>query len=393
MVFQRYAVWVGNSIPVAWLLLIRFRVKFVMALAGIVFATILIHVQLGLRSALFESSISLFRGFNADAVIINKLTVSSTSLEPFDRVWLKTFDRYPEVAATMPVRYKFIRWRYPGLHQSRLAVMLGFDPKARVFNQEDIVKAQGLLNVPGRILYDELSRKEFGPVQQEVKDGRPLVVFINKKRAKVVGLVRIGTSFSYDASMLTSLATFQELTDKNFQNIEIGLIKLAPNVNAESFLASIHHVFPANMSTYTLSEFMKKEQAYWDQSKPIGFVFAFNAVLGFIVGMLILYQILYTDVSSHLPDFSTMLALAFTYKQIRLIVFQESFLLAVIGYPLGMLGSMLLFALINGFTGLPVTMTIERALVCFVVVLVMSSLSAFLAMQKLDDANPVEVFE
>jgi putative ABC transport system permease protein len=393
MAVLRFAGWIGNKIPVAWLLLIRFRAKFLTALAGIIFASILIHVQFGLRAALFESSITLFKGFNADAVIINKLTVSSTSLQPFDRMRLVIFDRYPEVTATMPVRYKFVRWRYPGLRESRLAIMVGFNPRTPVFKQEDIVKNQRSLIVPGRILYDELSRKEFGPVKQVLKAGREVIVFVNKERAKVAGLVRMGTSFSYDASFLTSLTTFQDLTNLNPQNIEIGLIKLAPGVNTEAFLASIQDQIPEDVRTYTLKEFMEFEQDYWDQTKPIGFVFAFNATLGFVVGMLILYQILYTDVTSHLPDFSTMLALAFTYKKIRLIVFQESFLLTVIGYPLGVIGSMLLFELINSFTGLPVRMTIDRALICFGVILLMSTCSAFMAMQKLDGANPIEVFE
>ena len=393
MAVFHFAGWISNKIPVAWLLLIRFRAKFLTALAGIIFASILIHVQLGLRAALSESSIALFKGFNADAVIISKLTVSSTSLQPFDRMRLAIFDRYPEVNATMPVRYKFVRWRYPGLRETRLAVMVGFNPRTPVFKQEDIVKNQRSLIVPGRILYDELSRKEFGPVKQALKAGREVIVFVNKERAKVAGLVRMGTSFSYDASFLTSLATFQDLTNLNPQNIEIGLVKLAPGANTEAFLASIQEQIPEDVRTFTLKEFMKFEQDYWDQAKPIGFVFAFNATLGFAVGMLILYQVLYTDVSSHLPDFSTMLALAFTYKQIRLIVFHESFLLTVIGYPLGVVGSMFLFELINTLTGLPVTMTIDRVLICFGFILLMSTCSAFMAMQKLDDANPIEVFE
>ena len=393
MAVFHFAGWISNKIPVAWLLLIRFRAKFLTALAGIIFASILIHVQLGLRAALSESSIALFKGFNADAVIISKLTVSSTSLQPFDRMRLAIFDRYPEVNATMPVRYKFVRWRYPGLRETRLAVMVGFNPRTPVFKQEDIVKNQRSLIVPGRILYDELSRKEFGPVKQALKAGREVIVFVNKERAKVAGLVRMGTSFSYDASFLTSLATFQDLTNLNPQNIEIGLVKLAPGANTEAFLASIQEQIPEDVRTFTLKEFMKLEQDYWDQAKPIGFVFAFNATLGFAVGMLILYQVLYTDVSSHLPDFSTMLALAFTYKQIRLIVFHESFLLTVIGYPLGVVGSMFLFELINTLTGLPVTMTIDRVLICFGFILLMSTCSAFMAMQKLDDANPIEVFE
>lgn len=393
MPFHRISAWFGNQIPIAWLLLIRFRAKLCTALAGIIFASILIHVQLGLREALFESSITLFKSFNADVVIIHRLTVASTSLQPFDRMRLTMFDRFPEVTSTMPVRYRFVRWRYPGLRETRLAVMLGFNPRTAVFTQEDVVNNQASLILPGRILYDELSRKEFGPVKQEFAKGKPLVVYINKERARISGLVRMGTSFSYDASFLTSLSTFQDLTNLNPGNIEIGLIKLDPATDPEGFVAGVRDQLPEDISIFTLNEFMDFEQRYWDQAKPIGFVFAFNATLGFVVGMLILYQILYTDVSSHLSDFSTMLALAFTYRQIRYIVFQESLILALIGYPLGLVASMFLYHLISIFTGLPVTMTIARALACFLIILAMSTCSALLAMKKLDDANPIEVFE
>ena len=383
----------GNNLPLAWFLLSRFRAKFAAAIAGIIFATILIHVQFGLRAALFESSITLFKSFNADVVLINKLTVASTSFQPFDRMRLALFERYPEVTHTIPIRYKFVRWRYPGTPQTRLAVMLGFNPRATVFKNDDIINQQEALVVPGRILYDELSRKEFGTVSQDYNSGQPVIVYVNKERVRVIGLVKLGTSFSYDASFLTSLSTFQDLTDLSPENIEIGLIKLNPGTNPDAFIHDIRNSLPDDVKAFSLGDFLKFEQNYWDQSKPVGFVFAFNAVLGFIVGMLILYQILYTDVSNHLSDFSTMLALAFTYNEIRLIVFRESLILTLIGYPLGVFSAMILFSFINLFTGLPVAMSPIRALLCFLIILLMSTCSALLAMKKLDDANPVEVFE
>ena len=390
---QRNSWWKQSKIPIAWLLLARFRVKLFTALIGIVFASILLHAQLGLRSALFESSISIFKTFNADIVVISKVAVGSTSLQSFDRNRLVIFDRYPEVVDTTPVRYDFVRWRYAGSRESRLAIMLGFDPRLRIFNQEDILKNQSTLLLPGRILYDELSRREFGPVKKDFEKPKPLFAFVNDQRARISGLVKLGTSFSYDASFLTSLSTFELLSDNKTDYIEIGLVKLFPGTDAVSFLRRIQANLPSDVQAYTLQDFLDFEKGYWDRSKPIGFIFAFNAVLGFTVGMLILYQILYTDVSNHLSDFSTMLALAFTYKRIRLIVFQESLFLAVIGYPIGVFGSVLLFELISSLTGLPVRMSTDRVLICFLIVLLMSSCSALMAMRKLDDANPIEVFE
>ena len=111
---QRNSWWKQSKIPIAWLLLARLRVKLFTALIGIVFASILLHAQLGLRSALFESSISIFKTFNADIVVISKVAVGSTSLQSFDRNRLVIFDRYPEVVDTTPVRYDFVRWRYAG---------------------------------------------------------------------------------------------------------------------------------------------------------------------------------------------------------------------------------------------------------------------------------------
>lgn len=382
-----------SRIPISWLLLVRYRNKFITALAGIIFATVLIHSQLALRAALFDSSVRIFKDLNADIVIVNRLNVATTLFYSFDRARLYQLRRYREVSYVTPLRYGFSRWRYPGFREGRLVIMIGFDPRLNVFHQQDIQSQQQLLNIDGNILYDQLSREEFGPIKKNFFDKDKVTLSINKKPAEVVGLVKMGTSFSYDASFLTSLSSYQIFSNSNSRNIEIGLIKLQSGVDPDVFLDSIRSDVSNDLKAYTLDQFIRFEQDYWDEAKPIGFVFGFNSVLGFVVGMLILYQILYTDVSHHLSEFSTLLSLAFTYNQIKLIVFYESMYLAVIGYPIGLIVSSFLFVLISSATGLPVSLTFGRSLGCFFVILFMSSMSALIAIKKLDEANPVEVFE
>lgn len=382
-----------TRIPISWLLLVRYRNKFITALAGILFATVLIHSQLALRAALFDSSVRIFKDLNADIVIVNRLNVASTLFHSFDRARLYQLRRYREVSYVTPLRYGFSRWRFPGFREGRLVIMIGFDPKLNVFHQQDIQSQQQLLNIDGNILYDQLSREEFGPIKKNFFDKDKVTLSINKKPAEVVGLVTMGTSFSYDASFLTSLSSYQIFSNSNSRNIEIGLVKLQSGVNPDVFLDSIRGDVSNDLKAYTLDQFIRFEQDYWDEAKPIGFVFGFNLALGFVVGMLILYQILYTDVSHHLSEFSTLLSLAFTYNQIKLIVFFESMYLAVIGYPIGLIVSSFLFVLISSATGLPVSLTFGRSLGCFFVILFMSSMSALIAIKKLDEANPVEVFE
>ena len=389
----RFNWFVAERLPIAWLLLLRFPRKLITAVAGIIFATVLILSQLGLRAALFDSSVSIFNNLNADLVVINKSSVGSLSLLPFPHSRLKIFDRYPEVAHTAPMRYSFVRWRFHDADQVRPAIMVGYDPRIRTFNQDDILDQQSKLLLPGRILFDELSRKEFGPIKSEFKAQNLDIAFVNYQRVKVSGFVRLGVSFSYDACFLASLPTFEAISYDLPGRVEIGLVKLNSGVDPGRFLAHINTDMPPDIRVFLKQDFLDFEKQYWDQSKPIGFVFLFNAVLGFIVGLVIFYQILYTDVVNQLPAFSMMLSLAHTYSRIRAIVFQESFYLAGIGYPVGVCLCYGLFQVINAATGLNVTITIGRVVVCFLVIVIMSTCAAFMAMLKLDDANPIDVFE
>jgi len=109
--------------------------------------------------------------------------------------------------------------------------------------------------------------------------------------------------------------------------------------------------------------------------------------------MLILYQILYTDVSEHLSEFATMLALAHSSSRLKSIVFRQSLILTFAGYPVGYVLSLCLFKIISSFTGLSVRMSVDRSIICFIIVFAMSSCSALLAMRKLGDADPIDLFD
>lgn len=380
-------------LPISLLLLLRFRRKLILSLAGIIFATVLIHGQLGIRSSLFDSSISLFSDFAADIVMINKSVVGSPSLRPFNKNRLALLYRYPEVLDVSSVRYGFVRWRYPLNHETRLAIMVGFNPRQKIFTNPEISRQQSLLFSPDRILYDRLSRREFGDVVASYLGRRPTFAFINDQRVKIAGLIRVGTSFSYDASFLASEATYNSVRETSSSEVEIGLIKLSHEADPSKFIETAASALPNDVKLYTLNQFLDLEVEYWDNSKPIGFVFGFNTVLGFAVGMLILYQILYTDVSEHLSEFATMLALAHSSSRLKSIVFRQSLILTFAGYPVGYVLSLCLFKIISSFTGLSVRMSVDRSIICFIIVFAMSSCSALLAMRKLGDADPIDLFD
>ena len=127
-------------------------------------------------------------------------------------------------------------------------------------------------------------------------------------------------------------------------------------------------------------------------STSIGFIFTLGAAMGFVVGCVIVYQILYSDVSDHLPEYATLMAMGYRLKTLLGVVAREGVFLAVLGYLPAYAAGQGLYALVRSFTRLPVAMDISRALIVFLMILIMCMFSALFAMRRLVDADPAEIF-
>ena len=143
---------------------------------------------------------------------------------------------------------------------------------------------------------------------------------------------------------------------------------------------------------FTKEGFVEFEKNYWRSSTAIGFIFSLGAAMGFVVGCVIVYQILYSDVSDHLPEYATLLAMGYSLRSLVAVVAREGLLLALFGYGPAFLAGSALYGLVQSATKLPVVMDTQRALLVFGLILVMCMGSAGLAMRKLVDADPAEIF-
>ena len=114
--------------------------------------------------------------------------------------------------------------------------------------------------------------------------------------------------------------------------------------------------------------------------------------MGFVVGCVIVYQILYTDVSDHLPEYATLMAMGYRLKTLLGVVAREGIFLAVMGYVPAYAAGQALYALVRSSTKLPVAMDLPRAVLVFSLILTMCMGSAVLAMRRLVDADPAEIF-
>jgi putative ABC transport system permease protein len=387
------ALWQRRRIPLASLMLIRQPVRLAVALAGISFAGILMFMQLGFRDGLFDASVTVHRLFDADIVLISPRSTSSVSMAGFPRRRLIQAMAAPEVEGITPVHWNLLLWRNPETLGTRSILALGFEPGHPLFTDPTLAAKAKLLTQKGRVLFDEKSRAEFGPVAEWFREGRTVESEIAGKRVRVAGLIGLGASFGADGNLLTSSETFLDLIPNTPSgSIEVGLVRLKPGSDPDQVAQYLQSQLPDDVTVLTKQGFIDFEQNYWRTSTSIGFIFTLGAAMGFVVGCVIVYQVLYSDVSDHLPEYATLMAMGYKLNSLLGVVVREGLLLALFGYLPAYAAGQGLYLLVRNATQLPVAMNTVRAVSVFSMILIMCMLSAGLAMRRLVDADPAEIF-
>jgi putative ABC transport system permease protein len=385
--------WRARRIPLAWLLLTRQPARLAVALVGIALAGLVMFIQLGLRDGLFDSSVTIHRLLAGDLVMISPRTTSSIGMESFPGRRLVQSMADPDVEGITPVHWNLMLWKNPLNGTTRSILVLGYEPGDPLFNDPSLAAASESLTQNRRVLFDSLSRSEFGPIAAWFRDGRTVDAEVSGKRVRVVGLVELGASFGADGNLITSRETFHQLLpDMPAGSIDLGLIRLRPGVDPYLVARRMMEWLPDDVRVFTREEFEEFEKDYWRSGTAIGFIFTFGAAMGFVVGCVIVYQILYSDVNDHLSEYATLIAMGYRLSTLLQVVAREGLLLALMGYVPAWLSAQGLYAVVRAGTRLPVMMDEERTILVFGLILAMCMGSAALAMRKLADADPAEIF-
>jgi len=167
---------------------------------------------------------------------------------------------------------------------------------------------------------------------------------------------------------------------------------LKPGSDPVAVARRLQAQLPSDVTVLTKQGFIDFEQNYWRTSTSIGFIFTLGAAMGFVVGCVIVYQVLYSDVSDHLPEYATLMAMGYNLISLLGVVAREGLLLAAFGYLPAYAAGQGLYLLVRSATQLPVFMDTTRAVTVFTMILVMCMASAGLAMRRLADADPAEIF-
>jgi putative ABC transport system permease protein len=379
--------------PLSWLLLTKQKSRFLVALAGIAFADVLMFVQLGFEGALYDAAVKPYKELDADLIMANPQFQTLIAVRSSPRERLYQALAFEGVESVSPLYIASAEWRNPDTLKNRTILVWGIDPASPAFASPEVIQNLDRLKQLNTVLFDQASRPEYGAIAETFQSQGRVDIQVNDKAVEVGGLFTMGSSFAADGNVIMSDSTFLRLfAEREPEKIEVGLIHLEPGADVEAVKARMQATLPNDVRILTPEEFGEVEKQYWANGTSIGFIFGIGVVMGFIVGIVIVYQILYSDVSDHLSEFATLKAMGYSDRYLVTMLMQEALLLSLFGFIPSFLLSIGLYQLTYAATMLPIGMKLDRAINVLILTIVMCTVSGAIAMRKLRSADPADVF-
>ncbi|MGY2726908.1 ABC transporter permease DevC [Thermostichus sp. OS-CIW-26] len=385
---------IARRIPLAWLQLTREKIRLLVALAGIAFACILMFMQLGFQDSLLESAIRFHVALKGEIFLVSPQSNALIAMNTFSQRRLYQALGFEGVRAISPVYVGFALWKNPETRRTRSIFVVGVDPSADLLDLPELTPDKlEEIKKADVVLFDRRSRSEFGPIPEWFESGREVVTEVGNRRVQVGGLFEMGATFGADGTILTSDLNFLRIFPQRGRGlVDIGVVQLQPGVDPDPLVRQMRALLPEDVRVLSRAEFIDMEQTYWEEGTAIGFIFGLGVGMGFIVGIVIVYQILYTDVSDHLAEYATLKAMGYTDTYLLGVVFQEALLLAGLGYIPAFALSVLLYDLTANATLLPIAMTFNRAVLVLGLAVSMCFISGAIAVRRLRAADPADIF-
>ncbi|MEO1403142.1 MAG: ABC transporter permease DevC [Cyanobacteria bacterium J06635_1] len=394
MVFKK----IFKRIPLAWLNLTHDRRRFATSLAGVGFAVMLMFIFSGFMNALYDSQLQLLNQLNGEIIIINRLKTNMFVPRSFARRRLYQAQAFEGVADAYPIYISDAKWKNPITRDTRFVRVIAFNLTEPILPLPEIQPHLKALQLPNTALIDTKARPEVGPTEAGI------VTELADRRINIVGTFSLGTDFaSGNGNLIMSDQNFlryfanrgPEEDERSFATADVGVVKLEPGASVERMVAQLRESLPNDvlvLSKEGEGGFVQRERRYWQENTNIGFVFSLLTAMGFVVGIILVYQILYTDVADHWAEYATLKAMGYKNNYLFNVVMQEALILSVCGFIPGFLISGLLYKMTGNATGLFFQMTTDRVLTLLVMTFMMCLVSGAIAVRRVQSTDPADVF-
>lgn len=379
--------------PLGWLQLSREKSRLLVALSGIAFADVLMFMQLGFQAALYDSNTKLSRALDADIVLVSPQARNTQNLSTFSRRRLYQAKDVPGVKSAEAFYSNIITWKHPDTRKETSIQVIAFEPEQQLLNLPEVNQQLDKIKLPDVVLFDRKSRGNYQNAIAQIEQGKAITTEVERRTITIAGVFPLGASFGADGILIASDQTFLRLFPRRQSvSINLGLIQLEPGYNPEQIATTLKSHLPNDVRVLTHQQYIEFEESYWKQESPIGFIFGLGTGMAFVVGVVIVYQVLSTDVNSHMKEYATFKAMGYRNQYLLAVVFEEAIILAFLGFVPGFVLPIGLYQLAANATALPIYMKASRAVIVLILTIIMCAISGAIATRKLQSADPADMF-
>ena len=381
----------AGFVPLAWRNLLANKPRLLRSSGGIGFAVLLMLTQLGFERAFFNASLEVIRLLDGEIFLQRASKYRFATKDPFPARDLESARAVAGVASAWPLYadWHHLFWRNPANGKDYLVRVFAFDPDQPVLSLPALSANLADLNGLDTAIVDRRSRRFLG------MDPPPTAAELNGTKIKIIGSFALGPDFENDGTVVIGNRTFAKLMPGprgGSPDVELGVIKLTPGGDPVAVQRAITAAVPTEIAVLTKAQLLELERKFQAEVSSAGPIFVMGTLVGFIVGMLISYQIIYTDLAEQQPQYATMKAMGYRTGYLIRVVLEQALLSALTGWIPASLIAILLFRILGEIALLPLHMTVELAVVSFLLTLGMCLISAVLAVRRVILADPAEVF-
>lgn len=370
--------------PLAQRNLFHDKVRLTVTLTGIVFAVVLIVVELGLFVGFTTTTSNVIDNSGADLWVASKNVPYIEQGVPFSERKLYQVRAVPGVADAQKLITRWTQWKQPNGHQESVQIV-GFNPDSGLGRPWNLVAGRVEdLKAPDAIIVDELYKPKLGVTH-------PGEVFeINGHRARVVGFTRGIRAFTTSPYVFTTFKRAQDYTGLGEDQTIYILVKAAPGAD----LAQVRREILSgvrDVEVFTNSQFSRMTQIYWMFTTGAGVAVLLAAVLGLVVGFVVVAQTIYATTMDHIREFGTLKAMGAPNSYVYKVIIKQAAISAVIGYVFGMIISAFVVRA-SQHGGAAILLPLPMAVGMFFLTLFMCVGAALVSINKVTRIDPAMVF-
>ncbi len=375
----------GQKIPVAWYMLVHRKGRLVLSMLGIAFSVVIMFMEIGFFNGINDSQARLASLLDADLVILHKGRTSLLESDRLNRVRMQQALACDGVVAAAPLYEGAQIILNPDTGMVRAISVLAFPPGTVPLRVPGLAELSPRLAVKGTAIFDRRSRDIYGHITPGT------VLTVGETPFTIAGLVEVGPSIRADGLLLMGDVSWVESKD-DADLVSMALLRVRPGTDLNGLARAIEARIGDEALVYTPEQLRRREVNFTARATPVGGVFAVGVLIGFVIGVIICYQILFNEITDNMPQYATVKAIGFSQRYLVALVLKQALWLSLVGFVPGLLGGLALYGFIQGTTGILMFMTSGRALLVLSLAVIMCVCSGLLAVRKVLNADPADVF-